>query len=100
LERGERIRIRKLTPTTLEAELVGEDHTIANLVAKYALNTPGVKYAAYTIPHILVSNPVLRIVTEEGVNPLDALEEALKRVLEDIADLKKQLREALGEEGA
>ncbi len=87
-----------MTPTSLEAELVGEDHTIANLVAKYALNTPGVKYAAYTIPHMLVSNPVLRIVTEEGRNPLDALEEALEAVIRDLEEFKKQLREVLGEE--
>ncbi len=79
-------------------ELEGEDHTMANLIAKYLIRVEGVKYAAYHIPHPLTGQPIIRIVTDGNVDPVDALEKALNMILNDLRELREKLREAIGVE--
>jgi DNA-directed RNA polymerase subunit L len=96
-----KIKVLKLDDKTIEFELVGEDHTMANLIAKYAVRKPYVKYAAYNIPHPLVSNPVIVITTDGSRKPLDVLAEVLRDIIADAEELRSKLAEVLGvsEEG-
>jgi DNA-directed RNA polymerase subunit L len=92
----EKLKVIKIDEKTLEFELVGEDHTIANLIAKYAVRKPHVKYAAYNIPHPLISNPVIVITTDGKRSPVDVLREVLNDIIRDAETMRKQLEEVLG----
>ncbi|ABM81462.1 RpoL/Rpb11 RNA polymerase subunit family protein [Hyperthermus butylicus] len=85
-----RVKLLKREANTIEVELEGEDQTIANLIAKYAIRKPGVVYASYIISHPLVSNPVIVLSTDGSRDPLDVLEEVLKDI---ITDAKKFIEE-------
>ncbi len=89
------VKLLRLSDKTIEIELIGEDHTMANLIAKYAIKTPGVTYASYTISHPLVSNPVIVITTDGSKKPIDVLEEVLKKIRSDLGELRKAVVKAL-----
>jgi len=95
---GLEVVIRKRTDKELVIKLVGEDHTIGNLIAKMALNHPNVRLAAYTIEHPLEGSPVIRIVTDGTVDPGQVLKEVVVRSKAITEELLKELRETLGVE--
>ncbi|MEM1982923.1 MAG: DNA-directed RNA polymerase subunit L [Sulfolobales archaeon] len=66
-------------------KLIGEDHTMGNLISKYALNHPNVQIAAYSIDHPLTESPKIVIVTDGSKKPLDVLKEVIKEV-SDVAE--------------
>ncbi|MCS7108093.1 MAG: DNA-directed RNA polymerase subunit L [Sulfolobales archaeon] len=74
--------------------MVGEDHTLGNLISKYALNHPNVKIAAYSIDHPLTESPKVVIVTDGSKNPLEVLKEVIKEV-NDTAEKLLKLSEDL-----
>jgi len=90
-----KMKLLKRSDKSVEIELVGEDHTIANLIAKYAIKKPGVVYSSYIISHPLVGNPVIVISTDGSRDPLDVVEETLRDILRDTQMFEKALREAL-----
>ncbi len=92
------IKVKERKDGTLVIELEGEDHTLANLIAKTLMNMPGVKLAAYRIDHPLVSNPVVTVVTEKGVDPVDVVEKALKEVLGILNEIEEDAKRELGTE--
>ena len=94
-----KLKLIKLDDRKLEVELEGEDHTMANLIAKYAVRKPYVLYAAYNIPHPLISNPKVVIVTDGSRKPLDVLKEVLEEIIRDTNELEEKLRVALKVEG-
>ncbi|WP_423792426.1 DNA-directed RNA polymerase subunit L [Methanocaldococcus indicus] len=83
------IKILEKKDNLLEIELVGEDHSLPNLLKDVLLTKKGVKMASYYIEHQLlhpetgryITNPKLTILTEEGVNPIDVLKESLKDII-------------------
>jgi len=81
------IRVEKLTMNELELRIIGEDHTLGNLIAKTALNHPNVQIAAYSIDHPLVGSPRIVLVTDGSKAPLDVL----KEVINEIIDMSKEL---------
>jgi len=84
-------KLIKKEKNILVAELEGEDHTLANLLAKYLIRMDKVKFASYHIPHPLVGHPIIRVVTVEGVDPLSVLEEALNTIIKDLRELREKL---------
>jgi DNA-directed RNA polymerase subunit L len=94
-----KLRLLKRTEKSVELELVGEDHTIANLIAKYAIRKPHVVYSSYIISHPLVGNPVIVISTDGSRDPLEVVEETLRDIVRDANELEKAFEEAF-EKGA
>ena len=90
-----KVKILKRESNSVELELVGEDHTIANLIAKYAIRKPGVVYSSYVIPHPLIGNPVVIVSTDGSRDPLDVVEEVLREIIEDAKRFEEAVREAL-----
>ncbi len=88
------IRLLKRSERSIEMELVGEDHTIANLIAKYAIKKPGVVYSSYIIPHPLTGNPVIVISTDGSRDPMDIVVEVLKEIISDAKEFEKALLDA------
>ncbi len=90
----ETFRLIKREKNFLKAELVGEDHTVANLIAKYAIRHPDVTYAAYNIEHPLISNPVI-ILRTRSRDALEVLQEVIRKALEDLDRVEEELRKQL-----
>ena len=95
---GLEVMIRKHTDKELVIKLVGEDHTIGNLIAKMALNHPNVRLAAYTVEHPLEGSPVIRIVTDGTIDPSHVLKEIVVKSKAITEELLKTLKETLGVE--
>ena len=95
-----KLKIKKVDEKAIEIELEGEDHSMANLIAKYALKKPHTKFAAYNVPHPLIANPIVQIVTDGTIHPLDLLEQVLKEILADIEEFKESVEKAFSEEGS
>lgn len=89
------VKIRKYSDRELVLEIEGEDHTLANLLAKSALRNPHTKLATYVIEHPLVGAPVLRIVTD-GTDPIQVLKEVVINTREEAEQILKAVSKVLG----
>ncbi|HDM36667.1 MAG TPA: DNA-directed RNA polymerase subunit L [Candidatus Syntrophoarchaeum butanivorans] len=65
----------------LEIEVIGEGHTMMNLLKSSLLDDPDVLVATYDIKFPTISNPILYIRTREGRNPYDAIKDAVDRII-------------------
>ncbi|KSW11725.1 DNA-directed RNA polymerase subunit L [Pyrodictium occultum] len=92
---AEKVKLLKREGNSVELELVGEDHTMANLIAKYAIRKPGVVYSSYMIPHPLIGNPVIVLSTDGSRDPLDVVEEVLSDIIRDAREFRRAFEEAL-----
>lgn len=91
------IKIIKLSQNELKFEVIGESHTLCNLLEKVLLEDEDVEMAGYDIPHPLIANPIIYIRTRGGKTPEEALREAVKKILEAKKELKESFEEALEE---
>lgn len=89
------VRVRKYTERELVLTIEGEDHTLANLLAKSALSNPHTKLATYVVEHPLVGTPVLRIVTD-GTDPIQVLKEVVASARDEARQVLKLVTDTLG----
>jgi DNA-directed RNA polymerase subunit L len=76
------LRVIDKTDTELRIEVAGEDHTFMNVLKGALLETDGVAAATYDVNPEQSggqTDPVLTVKTE-GLDPLDALADAARRV--------------------
>ncbi|WP_435360697.1 DNA-directed RNA polymerase subunit L [Haloarchaeobius sp. DFWS5] len=69
----------------LHVEIAGEDHTFMNVLKGALLETDGVAAATYDMNPEQSggqTEPILTVKTEDGVDPIDALEKGADRVME------------------
>lgn len=91
------VKVLEASREKLKFEVVGEDHTISNLLTKTLLEDPSVKYSTYTIEHPLVSNPVIVVVTDGSKTAKQALLDAISKIKSRIVEFREEFRRALGE---
>ncbi len=75
----------------LRIEITGEDHTFMNVLKGALLETDGVVAATYDVNPEQSggqTEPILSIKTEDGTDPLDALEAATDRIKEQTTDFR------------
>lgn len=60
------IRILNEDKDFLEAEIVGEGHTLCNILRDELWNLEDTSFASYNLKHPLISNPVLAIKSKKG----------------------------------
>lgn len=92
---GSKLKLLKREKDSIEVELEGEDHTIANLIAKYAIRKKGVVYSSYIISHPLVGKPVVVLSTDGSRDPLEVLEEVLNDIIRDAKEFRNKLQEVI-----
>jgi len=87
---NEYFKILKRTENSIELELVGDDHSLCNLLKDILLKkTDRVIMASYDIDHPVlnpetgryITNPKLILKTVEGVEPTEVLKDALKEII-------------------
>lgn len=93
------IRIKNKEKNKVVYEIIGEDHTLGNLLEKTLINKDGVSYASYENPHPLENKIVLTIITQDGTDPERVLKEAIREIIELSRNFKERYREALKEAG-
>lgn len=82
-----------------------EDHTLGNLLRAQLIKDPRVVFAAYKVEHPLFARFIMRIQTEEGYSPKDALKNACNSLITQLSTIKNKFTvewglQTLGHEGA
>ncbi|HNR43948.1 MAG TPA: DNA-directed RNA polymerase subunit L [Methanofastidiosum sp.] len=87
------IEVIKNEGSYLEFRIIGEDHTLCNILREVLLRNEKVKVAAYRIDHPLLDRkrPMFIINTDGTVSPKDVLLEAIGSINKDVKGLKKKL---------
>ena len=86
MEKGER---------SLVVKVLGEDHTLCNLLRKALHEDEHVVAASYVIEHPLTEPPKIYVKTKVGKSPERALTDAAERVAEQLGELHKRLQKEL-----
>ena len=73
-----------------------EDHTFGNLLTVQLNEDPRVLYAAYKVEHPLFANFTMRIQTEDGYTPREALKTACNTVIAQLTVLSQKFKTEYG----
>ncbi len=76
-------------------KVIGEGHTLCNLLCTELYKDENVVSAAYNIEHPLTGSPKLYVRTKKGKSPKRALVDAADRIVDELEDLHKQLQKTL-----
>ncbi len=87
------VKVLKKEGSELIIEVLGEDHTLGNLIAKEALLDPRVEYSSYRIPHPLQDRMEITLVAKQGEDPLKILVDVIDRLVEEIKVFKSLIEE-------
>lgn len=74
----------------LKVELIGETHTLCNLLRNELNENKSVEMAGYHLEHPMVNNPILFVETEKD-DPKKALSNACSSIKKKTAELRKEL---------
>ncbi|CAI5758748.1 unnamed protein product [Candida verbasci] len=80
-------------PNAAIVKIEREDHTLANLLRAQLLKDERVLFAAYKVEHPLFANFVLRIQTDDGYSPKEALQNACSGLLNELNFIKHKFTE-------
>jgi DNA-directed RNA polymerase subunit L len=92
------LRVIEKGDDELRIEVAGEDHTFMNVLKGALLETEGMAAATYDMNPEQSggqTEPVLSIKTEDGTDPLDALEAAADRIKEQTTDFRDEFEAAV-----
>lgn len=81
------------TKTKLVVELIGDTHTLPNVLKKELWNDKDVVVSGYNLDHPLVGRPQILVQTKKK-SPRTALIDAAKRIKKDIDKFKKAFSKA------
>jgi len=80
---------------SLLVKIVGETHTLCNLLREELNKDENVVSAAYTIEHPSTESPKFHAKIKKGKSPERTLSNAADRIVEQLEDLRKQLQKVL-----
>ena len=69
----------------IELKIIGEGHTLCNLIRNELCDSDSVSFASYNLKHPLVSSPILAVKTSKG--------KPRKALLDSIQSLKAKTKE-------
>lgn len=91
------LRVIERGESELEIEIAGEDHTFMNVLKGALLRSEAVSAATYDMNPEQSggqTEPVLTVKTEDGTDPLDALETAAGRLKDQLSAFQTAFDEA------
>ena len=89
------LNILENTKTNAKFEIIGESHTFCNILKEELWNDEDVKVSAYNIRHPLIGNPLFIVETNGKKTALEAVQDAIKRLLKDAETIKKEAAKEL-----
>ena len=84
-------KILEESKNRLVFEIIGEGHTLCNILRKELWNDGHVKAAAYNIEHPQMKEPRV-IIETDGANPRKKLKDATKKNKKELEKLKKEIK--------
>jgi len=92
------VRVLKRTEQELKLEVIGESHTLLNLIQKELVKDPDVDIGGYDVVHPLEKpiRSILYIRMRGAKKPEEALFEAIERARATNEEFAKEFEEALG----
>jgi len=84
------IKILKEEKDKIEFEIIGEDHTLCNLIRQELWKDKDTKVVMYNIKHSQASNPIFSLESEE--KPRKALSKAVERIKKQLKELRPQVK--------
>jgi DNA-directed RNA polymerase subunit L len=85
------IRVLEKTDESLKIEVIGEGHTLLNLLREKSWKA-GATQASYMIEHPYLSNPKILV---RSKNPKKVLADASQMVIDDAGEFRKEFGRAL-----
>lgn len=82
------LKILNKTDTELEMEVVGETHTLLNLLKTILLEDDAVEIATYDIKYLGISEPVMYVRTN-GKDPVQAVRSAISTIIAICDEFKR-----------
>jgi len=77
--------------TKLKFKIIGESHTLANLLKKELFNDKSVEFAGYNIEHPLIKEAIFTVVTTKK-SAKKAVHDALERIKESLDEFEAQVK--------
>mgnify|MGYP000504206079 CR=1 FL=1 len=74
------LKIIDKTDDEMHLEIVGETHTLLNMLKSVLLDDERVQIATYDMKHVSISDPVLFVKTD-GTDPIEVVKDALKELV-------------------
>ncbi|HWR25678.1 MAG TPA: DNA-directed RNA polymerase subunit L [Methanosarcina sp.] len=74
------LNILSKTDRELEVELIGETHTLLNMLRDNLIRDKRVEAAFYDMKHVSISEPILYIKTD-GTDPIEVLKDAASMII-------------------
>lgn len=81
------LKILNKTDTELEMEIVGETHTLLNLLKTILLEDDAVEIATYDIKYLGISEPIMYVRTN-GKDPVQAVRSAISKMIATCDEFK------------
>jgi len=91
-----KIEILKKEGNLLEFKIIGERHTLPNLLKDRLLNDSSVEFVSYKLDHPMDEDSLF-IIKTKGKTPKKALLEASKSLEDDLAEFQKKAKKALSD---
>jgi DNA-directed RNA polymerase subunit L len=97
MEEKERMELELLgkDEDSMTIKLVGEDHTLCNVLRKTLHEDKYVIAASYAIEHPLLEHPKFYVKVKKGRSSRRALTDAAGRIIENCDELRSELLKAL-----
>lgn len=84
------IKVIEQEKNKLKVEIIGETHTLCNVIRSELIENKSVEIAGYHLEHPMVNNPVLFVETEKE-DPKKAVLNACSSLKKKTAELRKEL---------
>lgn len=73
------VKILKKDKNSIKFEIIGDKHTLTNLLSKELWNDKDIAVSGYRVDNPLLSNVIMIVKTEKG-DPIKTMEDAVKRI--------------------
>jgi len=90
------VKVISKTKNELKFEIVGEDHTLCNLLQNVLLQDKNVEVAGYDQPHPLIRSSIVYLRTKRDTSPERVLSNALTNVQELNKEFNEKFMKAVG----
>jgi DNA-directed RNA polymerase subunit L len=85
------LELLKKDENSIMVKIIGEDHTLCNVLRKALYEDKHVASASYVIEHPILEHPKFYVKVKKGRSPRRALTDAAGRVIESCEELRKDL---------
>jgi len=91
------VKVLNKSKNELKIEIVGEDHTLCNLLQNTLLEDKNIEIAGYDQPHPLIRSSIIYLRTKRDASPEKTLLTALSNIREVNKEFKEKFVKAVGQ---